>query len=53
MKMVSIAEQNEFGDVICPHCHANLMTPDGCDLITGEADCPMCGKRFRVEIKEE
>jgi len=37
------ANRNLFGDVVCPFCGINLMTPAGYEVQAGEATCPRCG----------
>ena len=41
---------NEFGDVVCPECFINLITPEQCYLKYGENKCIYCGKFFNLTI---
>ncbi len=42
------ARLNAFGDVICPSCGAQLITPPGHYVRSGPARCPICSAGFRV-----
>ena len=37
---------NEFGDIACPHCGINIITPAEMELVPGVAVCVGCGKSF-------
>lgn len=49
------ATLNEFGDVVCPHCRVNIITPAGYKLVCGVAACLRCRQSFEVSeaIAEE
>jgi Zn-finger nucleic acid-binding protein len=36
------AGKNLFGDIVCPYCGINLMTPTGYEIRAGDAICPRC-----------
>jgi Zn-finger nucleic acid-binding protein len=42
------ANRNLFGDVVCPFCGINLMTPAGYEVRAGDATCPRCGGLLTV-----
>ena len=48
------ATVNEHGDLSCPHCPAEIITPDDfvvgqkMEVISGVAVCDLCKKEFRV-----
>lgn len=39
---------NPCGDLVCPACGANLITPPGHTLVAGRATCLMCSHPFEV-----
>ncbi len=39
---------NRFGDLVCPTCGAQIITPLGCAVKAGWGRCPRCRHRFRV-----
>jgi|GEM_PF-3282164 hypothetical protein len=39
---------NAFGDIVCPACGAQLLTPRGCYVRSGPARCSLCSTWFRV-----
>ncbi len=39
---------NAFGDLICPACGAQLLTPPGHYVRSGSARCAICSTPFRV-----
>lgn len=39
---------NRFGDLVCPNCRANFITPWHCDVLAGQSRCPLCKAPFRV-----
>jgi len=39
-----------FGNIICPYCACNIIPPEGCYLIKGEAKCPICKQRFILPV---
>ena len=36
------------GDVVCPHCTVQIITPEGMQLVSGVSACPRCRKSFGV-----
>lgn len=45
------ATLNKFSDLVCPNCHANIITPEGRKLKDGIGQCGVCGGEFRVVVK--
>lgn len=45
---LALGTVNEFGDVVCPHCRVNIITPSGKKLVCGVALCLRCRKSFEV-----
>ncbi len=45
---------NEHGDIRCinPECGANIMTPDGKEVVEGLGQCGLCKNWFLVTAKE-
>lgn len=43
------ATTNEYGDVVCPHCSANIITPLNCKLQAGDTECPFCHDTFHLD----
>lgn len=39
---------NQFGDLVCPVCKANIITPAGCEVQAGEGQCVRCSSLFTV-----
>jgi hypothetical protein len=48
VRMKSRSRINVFGDLICPACAAQLITPPGRCLHSGSARCPLCDAPFHV-----
>ena len=46
--MIPHCRVNCFGDVICPTCTAQLITPASRVLRAGFGSCSICGSSFRV-----
>jgi len=51
--MKDTAGVNDFGDLICPHCRANVVTPISesgglMEVVAGVSQCPLCHKEFKV-----
>ena len=42
------AGTNLFGDIVCPCCGLNMMTPAGMVVTSGCAPCLRCGRLFTV-----
>jgi len=42
------AVANRFGDVVCPHCRLNIITPAGMVVRAGATRCIRCRGPFRV-----
>lgn len=42
------AKANSWGDLVCPHCKSNLITPKGYRVQEGRDRCSRCQKRFDV-----
>jgi len=42
------ARLNAFGDLLCPSCGAQLITPPGHYVRCGPARCTVCSHEFRV-----
>ena len=42
------ADINKFGDIICPHCQLQMITPAGMYIKQGQGKCISCGKNFTV-----
>jgi hypothetical protein len=42
------AGTNLFGDIVCPHCGLNMVTPAGMVVTSGCAPCLRCGRLFTV-----
>jgi hypothetical protein len=40
-----------WGDLVCPACGTNIMTPDGMELVAGPGTCPRCRQPFAVSEK--
>ncbi len=51
--ILQIATLNKFGDVICPNCSANHITPKDRKLKDGIGQCGVCGVEFRVVVKKD
>lgn len=49
------ATTNSYGDLVCPGCGLNIMTPPACIVVVGEGMCQVCNAPFRVtlEVAEE
>ncbi len=43
---------NERGDLVCPHCGANIITPLGHDVQVGIGLCGICKGEFQVSEEE-
>ena len=39
---------NEYGDLVCPNCRANIITPYGYDVVPGIGRCSFCEREFTV-----
>jgi hypothetical protein len=39
---------NRFGDLVCPYCETNIITPAFCRVVAGRGRCPRCHQVFRV-----
>ena len=44
---------NEWGDLVCPHCRANIVTPVddrgiSATVSAGEMNCPLCKRVSKV-----
>lgn len=39
---------NRLGDLVCPHCHTNHITPMYALVQRGWGRCSRCTRRFRV-----
>jgi len=39
---------NEFGDLTCPSCQANIITPLSMTVLPGVGSCPLCREEFSV-----
>lgn len=37
----------------CPHCHANIITPEGLEPISKAwpMQCGVCGRKFKVKVR--
>ncbi len=46
---LSIATYNKFGDIICPECSANIITPPSKRVVSGVGECPYCQGEFIVK----
>ncbi len=42
---------NVYGDLVCPSCGAQLVTPTGHYVRSGSAQCSLCGASFRVTTR--
>ncbi len=42
------ARGNLFGDLVCPECGTQIVTPPGFAILPGWGRCPRCTKPFRV-----
>ena len=42
---------NKYGDLVCPHCNANIITPPGCDVVAGIGHCDICQRSFVVSAE--
>ena len=42
------ATVNDFGDLVCPACRLNVMTPAGAIVQAGLGRCPRCAEPFVV-----
>lgn len=45
------ATLNKYGDILCPFCGLNIITPYGAILAPGIGKCPICGRHFEVTEK--
>ena len=45
---LAAATLNEFGDLVCPHCRVNIITPAGYRVVCGVAACLRCRRSFEV-----
>jgi hypothetical protein len=45
------ARVNRFGDLVCPHCGVNSVTPLEAIVITGVTRCPACRRRLGVPTR--
>lgn len=43
---------NVYGDLICPKCKINIITPAGATVMAGIGHCPMCHIAFEVSEKQ-
>ena len=41
---------NEFGDLVCPHCRVNIITPLGYRVSKGVSLCLRCRRSFEVTL---
>jgi hypothetical protein len=48
MDEIKVAKINEWGDVECPTCGCEILTPPGYDLVPGVGQCPFCQNEFRI-----
>ncbi|MBP7053830.1 MAG: hypothetical protein KBE65_22690 [Phycisphaerae bacterium] len=46
--MIPRSRLNVFGDLVCPSCGAQLLTPPGHYVRSGPARCSICSAEFRV-----
>jgi len=46
--LLDVVEVNEWGDLQCPYCKVFVITPRGCELRSGTAGCPLCGRGWFV-----
>ena len=42
------AKINEYGDVVCPNCKANILTPPKMQLKAGNGKCSRCSYVYEV-----
>jgi hypothetical protein len=42
------ARGNLFGDIVCPECGTQIITPPQCQVRPGWGRCPTCKKPFKV-----
>jgi DNA-directed RNA polymerase subunit RPC12/RpoP len=42
------AKVNEYGDLVCPNCTANILTPPNLKLKSGIGKCSRCSQEYRV-----
>lgn len=47
-EIIKIADVNQYGDLVCPHCKTNIMTPALFEVIPGIGKCEICGRDFEV-----
>ena len=47
-KEIQNATVNERGDLVCPYCKANIITPDVMVLQEGMGQCDFCRESFWV-----
>lgn len=45
------AEVGEYGDLRCPNCRANILTPPGMQTKPGIGKCSNCKNEFHVTRK--
>jgi len=46
--MIKNIKINKYGDIVCPNCSLNIITPVGAILKEGRAKCPKCNNQFKV-----
>lgn len=42
------AKVNEFGDIVCPNCTANILTPTRLKLKIGIGKCSRCSQEYKI-----
>ena len=45
---VPVVGVNRLGDLVCPRCKTNIITPSCMDVIPGTGTCPVCKVEFLV-----
>lgn len=43
------ATLNEWGDLVCPGCRVNIITPPEMEVVAGRTDCRFCHCEFEVD----
>ncbi len=46
------AKIDKFGDIVCPHCAARLITPPWARVTAGVGRCTLCNRVFNVSAQE-
>ncbi|MHC4389218.1 MAG: hypothetical protein ACYS8I_07170 [Planctomycetota bacterium] len=47
--MLCAEKVNRWGDIICPNCSCNIITPAGCQVVPGVGRCPLCRHKFTLD----